>query len=54
VDLDVQTLFFRAQMPFGWSVSGPMGRIGTIRQCFVVNSFIWLVGQRYDGRIVIF
>jgi hypothetical protein len=27
-DWDVQTKFCGEQLPFGWSVSGPMGRLG--------------------------
>jgi hypothetical protein len=28
MDCDVQTVFIVEQLPFGWSVSGPMGGLG--------------------------
>jgi hypothetical protein len=53
-DWDVQTVFCGEQLPFGWSVSGPMGGLGCSDSVFWGAAAFWLVGQRSCGRIRMF
>jgi hypothetical protein len=53
-DLDVQTVFCGEQLPFGWSVSGPIGGLGGTDSVLWCEAAFWLVEQRPDGWIDIF
>jgi hypothetical protein len=46
-----ECLFCGVQLPFGWSVSGPMGGLGCSDSVLWWAAAFWLVGQRSDGRI---
>jgi hypothetical protein len=50
-DWDVQTVFCGEQLPFGRSVSGPMGGLVCSDSVLWWATAFWLVGQRSDGRI---
>jgi hypothetical protein len=51
-DWDVQTVFCGEQLPFGWSVSGPMGELGcsdSILWC--AAAFGWSVSGPVGGLV---